>query len=211
MFAHIGGADGVAATGDKTAGHIGCGTQNGRNLCRRAARDQLDVAVLRAVAADGGLNHHLRAVGKAKRTHVAGGMGAQVADRIDHLRAEQRRGQPGIDGRRHAVLADNQPGKRLAEGFLQQRHHLHIIAAEHLPCGQPARRANGGGGGNPGIVGKLADIDQLRPADSHRHRAELAPVLDPTTAATGENRPAAYREFHVLRRQNTSHRVSCVR
>ncbi len=160
------------------------------------------------MAADGHLDGRFRAARHADRAHITGRMGADVADRIDHLGAEQRRRQPGIHGTGHAVLADHQAIHRCAQRILQHLHRLDVVNTKHLPLGGPGRCADRGRRGDVGVIGHLVHRHQFGLADRDRRRAEHAAVLRPAAAARGEHRPAADRRLDILQPKNTPHHVA---
>ncbi|EGE55836.1 hypothetical protein RHECNPAF_850081 [Rhizobium etli CNPAF512] len=208
MAADIGSAQRVAAAGDEATGLIGGGTQHRRDFRRRPLHNQLDIAVLRAIAADGRLDHRLGGRRHADRAHVAGRMGADIADRINHLGAEDRRGQPAVQRRGFAVLADDQPGKLFAQCLLQELHRLHIIDALHFPGGGGGGGADRGCGGNPVVVLQFLDRDQLGLADIDGRKPEHPPVIGPAAAAGGIDGAALDGGFDVFLNQYASHRLS---
>ena len=205
IFRDIGGPQRVARAGDEAPRHIRRRAQDGRDLGRRALHHQLDIAVLFAVAADGGLDHRLGAAGHPDRAHVAGRMGANVAHRIDHLAAQNRRGQPAVQRRGFAVLPDHQARDRKAQGFVQQLDRLDVVDAAHFPWRRGCGRADGGSGGDQVFGVQFIDGDQFRRAGIHRRIAQLAAMIAPAAATRGVNRSATNGGLNVFFSQNTAH------
>ncbi|MND83235.1 hypothetical protein D3C80_750890 [compost metagenome] len=99
IAANIGSPQRITAGGDKSARHIGSGTQDWRDLGGRTANNQFDVSVLFAIAANCRLDHLFRRIGHADRTHIASRMGTHIADRIQDLGAENGGRQPAVQRR----------------------------------------------------------------------------------------------------------------
>jgi hypothetical protein len=151
-----------------------------------------------AIASGRGLNHRLGTIGEAERSHVARGMSAQIAHRIDYRKPHRCARQPRIQGARHAVLADDQAHDRPVGCFLEQLHGAQIVDASHLPLSKAARRTDRGHGRNQRVRVEFIDAHEFRSADRCRDVAERATVIGETAAAAAVHRSALDGEVDIL-------------
>ena len=151
------------------------------------------------------LDHWLGRVRKSERAHVAGRVCAQVADRIDDLRAKNRRRQPAVERAGFAVLPNHQSIDRLAQLALRELHRAHVINAQHLPLGRAGRRADCRRRCDPGIVRHFVHAHQLWCSGIHGRCAEHASMIGKAATARCKNGAALERRLDVTRRENLFH------